>query len=324
MSHIGPSVTPSSSNESSPVSSLTLLILLLIPCVVLLLLLNCMFLGYKILILSKKKRKRRRGGSETTILQSTLSTRHVTRISETPSQANQSGKDYLSIPVPVLAQPAGSSSLTSSKERAALGQRCRASRPDGATGGGSESLRAPSTILATMSTTNSTTRADLPRRSQLYSRSSSGGRRLQPAMTHYSDSETDRGNTAPPNSPVLNGPPLESPANVGPMRRSSTMELIDTVGTGFEYEYASSMPPDNLCLVASANSSTVGPGLDSDFGASAGISLRILSCDSDGLSNALLSSPMEWDYYDPCYVSQNNIAKHMFHMPTVITKQYWV
>uniref|UniRef100_A0A3B3TD11 Huluwa n=1 Tax=Paramormyrops kingsleyae TaxID=1676925 RepID=A0A3B3TD11_9TELE len=253
MSHIGPSVTPSASNESSPVSSLTLLILLLIPCVVLLLLLNCMFLGYKILILSKKKRKRRRGGSETTLLQSTLSTRHVTRISETPSQTNGGRKDYLSIPVPVLAQPAGSSSLTSSKERAALGQRCRAMRPDGATTGGSESLKAPST-----------------------------------------------------------------------MRRSSTMELIDTVGTGFEYEYESGMPPDDLCLVASANSSAVGPGLDSDFGASAGISLRILSCDSDGLSNAQLSSPMEWDYYDPCYVNQNNIAKHMFHMPTVITKQYWV
>lgn len=48
------------------------------------------------------------------------------------------------------------------------------------------------------------------------------------------------------------------------------MELIDTVGTGFEYEYESGMPPNDLCLIASANSSTVGPGLDSDFGASAG------------------------------------------------------
>uniref|UniRef100_A0A3Q2G7E1 Huluwa n=1 Tax=Cyprinodon variegatus TaxID=28743 RepID=A0A3Q2G7E1_CYPVA len=71
------------------------------------------------------------------------------------------------------------------------------------------------------------------------------------------------------------------------------------------------------------NTSTVGPGLDSDFGASA-VSLRILSADSDGLSNGLLSSALEWDYYDPCYVRQNNIPKHNNHRPVMHTKQYWV
>uniref|UniRef100_A0A3P9N1A9 Huluwa n=1 Tax=Poecilia reticulata TaxID=8081 RepID=A0A3P9N1A9_POERE len=74
---------------------------------------------------------------------------------------------------------------------------------------------------------------------------------------------------------------------------------------------------------SSLNTSAVGPGLDSDFGASA-VSLRILSADSDGLSNGLLSSALEWDYYDPCYVRQNNIPKHNHHRPVIHTKQYWV
>uniref|UniRef100_A0A3B3U1P4 Huluwa n=1 Tax=Poecilia latipinna TaxID=48699 RepID=A0A3B3U1P4_9TELE len=74
---------------------------------------------------------------------------------------------------------------------------------------------------------------------------------------------------------------------------------------------------------SSLNTSAVGPGLDSDFGASA-VSLRILSADSDGLSNGLLSSALEWDYYDPCYVRQNNISKHNHHRPVIHTKQYWV
>lgn len=63
------------------------------------------------------------------------------------------------------------------------------------------------------------------------------------------------------------------------MRRCSTMELQNEQNNPgehlfdkvlFECEYASSMPPETSCIVASGNSSTVGPGLDSDFGASAG------------------------------------------------------
>uniref|UniRef100_A0A3B3ZLY9 Protein huluwa-like n=1 Tax=Periophthalmus magnuspinnatus TaxID=409849 RepID=A0A3B3ZLY9_9GOBI len=73
------------------------------------------------------------------------------------------------------------------------------------------------------------------------------------------------------------------------------------------------------CILTSA----VGPGLDSDFGASA-VSLRILSADSDGLSNGVLTSALEWDYYDPCYVKQNNVPKQKHHRPVLHTKQYWV
>lgn len=55
-----------------------------------------------------------------------------------------------------------------------------------------------------------------------------------------------------------------------------------------------------------------------------GVSLRILSADSDALSNGAASSALEWDYYDPCYVKQNNVPKHKHHRPAVHTKQYWV
>lgn len=55
-----------------------------------------------------------------------------------------------------------------------------------------------------------------------------------------------------------------------------------------------------------------------------GVSLRILSADSDGLSNGVLSSALEWDYYDPCYVKQNQVPKHKHPRPAVHTKQYWV
>uniref|UniRef100_A0A3Q3H2A6 Huluwa n=1 Tax=Labrus bergylta TaxID=56723 RepID=A0A3Q3H2A6_9LABR len=76
------------------------------------------------------------------------------------------------------------------------------------------------------------------------------------------------------------------------------------------------VPLETSCV----NTSAVGPGLDSDFGASA-VSLRILSADSDGLSNGVLASALEWDYYDPCYVKQNNLPKHKHHRPAMHTKQ---
>ncbi|KAJ8396587.1 hypothetical protein AAFF_G00016530 [Aldrovandia affinis] len=335
MSQIGPSVTPSSLTEGLPISNLTLLILLLIPCVVLLLLFNCVILGYKLLIFAKRKRGRRRLSSESTLLQSTLSTQQrITRISEVPSFSNQNGKrNFISVSEPMLAPPV-TSSLTSSKERAGTGQRFRLMRPDGATRGGSGSLRAPSTILATMSTTGSTTRADLPRRSGMHTKGSLDWRRSAPNLLQSSDSEMDRPNRVPPNSPVFSAPPSgQGTSNLRAMRRSSTMELLNEIKntaansldlTKMGYEYASSIPQESSCFVASANSSIVGPGLDSDFGASAGISLRILSADSDGFSSAILGSGLEWDYYDPCYVRQNHVPKHMHHMPTVTTKQYWV
>uniref|UniRef100_A0A8C5N8Z7 Protein huluwa-like n=1 Tax=Gouania willdenowi TaxID=441366 RepID=A0A8C5N8Z7_GOUWI len=67
-----------------------------------------------------------------------------------------------------------------------------------------------------------------------------------------------------------------------------------------------------------------GPGSPSCSSTKAGwcrsVSLRILSADSD----ALLTSALEWDYYDPCYVKQNHLPKHQHHRPALHTKHYWV
>ncbi|XP_073680155.1 protein huluwa [Garra rufa] len=110
------------------------------------------------------------------------------------------------------------------------------------------------------------------------------------------------------------------------MRRSSTMELesapLDKIHV--ECESASVIPPENSCYVASSSPSAEGSGLDSDFGASAGVSLRILSMDSDGFPGSAWASALEWDYYDPSYVTQNHIPKHRPHAPPITTKQYWV
>ncbi|KAL7844868.1 hypothetical protein SRHO_G00234070 [Serrasalmus rhombeus] len=110
------------------------------------------------------------------------------------------------------------------------------------------------------------------------------------------------------------------------MRRSSTMELelISLDKVHVEGEIISSIPQEASCFVASTSSSAAGPGLDSDFGASAGVSLRILSADSDGFPGATWASGLEWDYYDPSYVTQNHVPKHRHHAPPITIKQYWV
>ncbi|KAM4634071.1 protein huluwa [Polymixia lowei] len=321
-------VTPSNLNlnEGYPITNLTLLVLSLIPCMVVLLLLNCLFLGYKLLIISRKKRKKRED-TEEMLLHSTLSTRHrVTRVVDVPFFPNHDGRrPYMSMSEPILQQPVTSSRTSE------VDQRTRFPRPDGATGTGSGSLRAPSTILAT-STSGCTSRVDLPRSSRMYNKT--GWCRSAPLLPQSSDSEVDtRANRVPNNSPVGDDPLSRQMAlHVDPVRRSSRppFELLTDVNHAaahdvfdkieLECEYVSCNLPETSCL----NASTAGPGLDSDFGASAGVSLRILSADSDGLSTGVLASALEWDYYDPCYVRQNNIPAHKHPRPAVHTKQYWV
>uniref|UniRef100_A0A3Q3ML18 Protein huluwa-like n=1 Tax=Mastacembelus armatus TaxID=205130 RepID=A0A3Q3ML18_9TELE len=128
-----------------------------------------------------------------------------------------------------------------------------------------------------------------------------------PVLPQSSDSETEtRVNLVPPNSPTV------SDVNPG-----VSVHMFDKADGQCEHMNPSSES-------SSLNTSAVGPGLDTDFGASAGVSLRILSTDSDGLSNDVLASALEWDYYDPCYVKQNNVPKHQHHRPAMHTKQYWV
>ncbi|XP_044030028.1 protein huluwa isoform X2 [Siniperca chuatsi] len=304
--------TPSDLTGGYPVTNLTLVVLLLIPCVVILLLLNCLFLGYKLLILSKKNNRQKREETEEMLLQSTL--QRVRRVSDVAFSPLQDGRRaYMSLSEPVLPHPV-TSSRASSRERAGVDHRIRLLRPDGATGSGS--LRAPSTIRVTSSASGST-----PRRT--YSISKAGWCKSAPVLPQSSDSEAEtRVNLVPPNSPT-------ETEHVGYIHRSSTYDMLTDVNPGvavhvfdkvdLECEYTNP-PSETSCL----NTSAVGPGLDSDFGASAGVSLRILSADSDGLSNGVLASALEWDYYDPCYVKQNNVPKHKHHRPVMHTKQYWV
>ncbi|XP_066501972.1 protein huluwa [Hoplias malabaricus] len=146
-------------------------------------------------------------------------------------------------------------------------------------------------------------------------------------LLQSSDSETECGHVVPPNSPEqLANPKERCPIPVRMMRRSSTMELelISLDKVHLEGEVISSIPQEASCFVASTSSSVAGPGLDSDFGASAGVSLRILSADSDRFPGATWASGLEWDYYDPSYVTQNHVPKHRHHAPPITLKQYWV
>ncbi|KAJ7988303.1 hypothetical protein DPEC_G00322170 [Dallia pectoralis] len=330
MSQIAPSTGSLNQTEGLPITSLTLLIILLIPCVVLLLLLNCLFLGYKVVIFSRKNREKMRLNSENTLLESlSLSTRQrMGKISEEPLYSNKDGQiTYISVSEPMLGQPVGSF-RTSSKERAAMDPRFRFSRPDGTTGGVSGSLRAPSTILATAS--GSTSGVNVPRGSRMNSRNNMNWSRSAPLLLQSSDSDAERPNLVPPNSPAVRGPQSRITPEPRQMRRSSTMELLSVLNNSgdhrfdvveFECEHASSIALETSCF---ANSSTVGPGLDSDFGASAGVSLRILSTDSDCPTNGGRASAMEWDCYDPCYVKEKNIPKQRHYIPALHTKNYWV
>ncbi|XP_051960342.1 protein huluwa [Xyrauchen texanus] len=293
MSQLGSAVPSTNFPEGLPVSSLALLILVLIPCVVLLLLLNCLFVGYKLFLLTR--RKRGRCGSEISLVHST---QRITRFSDEPLFGPNRKTNYVSVSEPVLVPPV-TSSLTSSAERRATGQRGRFLRPDGATHPWCGSLR-----LA----------------------NSRSWRKSAPVLLQSSDSETERINTVPPNSPALRVTPNGFSVPMTSMRRSSTMDLesasLDKIH--MVCESASSIRPENSCYVPSSNHSAGGPGLDSDFGASAGVSLRILSMDSDGFPGSVWASALEWDYYDPSYVTQNHIPKHRHHAPPITSKQYWV
>ncbi|XP_016306710.1 uncharacterized protein LOC107661578 isoform X1 [Sinocyclocheilus anshuiensis] len=293
MSQLGSAVPSSSLPEGLPVSSLALLILVLIPCVLLLLLLNCLFVGYKLFRMAQRKRDR--FGSEISLMHSSFSTRQrITRFSDEPLFAPNRKTNYVSVSEPMLAPPI-TSSLTSSAERRATGQRARFIRPNRATYAGSESLRVPNV------------------------------RTSAPVLLQSSDSDTERVNTVPPNSPALHVTPNGFSMRMTSMR-SSTMELESAPPDKIhvECESASIIQLENFCYVASSSPSARGSGLDSDFGASAGVSLRILSMDSDGFPGSAWASVLEWDYYDPSYVTQNHVPKHRPHAPPITTKQYWV
>ncbi|XP_061149430.1 protein huluwa [Syngnathus typhle] len=292
MSQPGQSTAPSPSlSEGYPVVSLTLVVLLLIPAVIVLLLLNCLFLGYKLFLLSKARPRppRRKNAKDFLFLESVLPRR-------TPdTEGFSTRRPYMSLSEPVLPQPPVTSSRASSSGRQ---HGISPLRP------GSGSLRAPSSIRA--------------------ARPSMGEwRHSAPVLPQSSESEAD--NVVPPNSPTSVYKEVEHMAGI---HQSSTYRMLTELSPGavhrmdqahMECRSYLQPPSEGSC----PNTLMACSGLDSDFGASAGVSLRILSEDSDGLSNGVLASALEWDYYD-YYVKQNNVPKHKHQRPAMHTKQYWV
>ncbi|XP_077593858.1 protein huluwa [Stigmatopora nigra] len=294
MSHPRQSILPTPDLiGGNPITSLTLVVLLLIPAVVVLLMLNCLFLGYKLLIFSKARFRpqHREDADDMRLPDSGL---HRTRGSP-EADICSTRRVYMSLSEPALHQPP----ITSSRERIWL------LRP------GSGPLWAQSSIRVPGSSTSSSYLA-------------ADGRHSASVSFLSSDSEADiRGNLVPPNSPTCIYKEAEhadsilqsSMYGMLPQWNLGAPHLLDKLH--MECESDIQPPPE----VYYPNTS----GLDTDFGASAGVSLRILSADSDGLSTGLLASGLEWDYYDPCYVRQNHVPKHKHHpRPMMHTKQYWV
>ncbi|XP_054612350.1 protein huluwa [Dunckerocampus dactyliophorus] len=298
--------TPPNLTEGYPVTNLTLVVLLLIPAVVVLLLLNCFFLGYKLLLLFKRNRQKREDTEEVLL-------HRVCRRSP-DVEVFPTRRAYMSLSEPALPHPV-TSSRASSMDRVGAEQRIRLLRPDGATGSGSQ--RAPSSIRASGA-------GRLDPASGSRSTNKAGWRHSAPVLPmQASDSETEvRLHLVPPNSPTETQHAVQagrsSPYGMLTELSPGVMHIFDQVDMACEYI---DPPSERSCLNTSA---VQGSGLDSDFGASAGVSLRILSADSDGLSNGVLASALEWDYYDPCYVKQNNVPKHKHHRTALHSRQYWV
>ncbi|CAL8278473.1 unnamed protein product [Merluccius merluccius] len=339
MSQVG--VASPKPQDAFPVTTLTTLILSLLPCVVVLLLLNCVFLAHKLLRMSKSKTQRhryRRDSQQETLLDPRVSTR-TAEARFFPDRELQRIYASASASKHAAAPPPPPRPLTSSRTSSAGGDHhhhllhhhhgMRFLRPDGATGTGtgtgSGSLTtAPSTILAHSGDVKVLRGVGGP------GPVGWGGCALFLRRSGDSDADADtRSDHVPPNSPavdfLLQGQLLKVKTSSLSVRgrRCLLPPPLDKVELECEYPLhhnSVAMMMTSSCL----STSMVGPGLDSDFGASAGVSLRIVSADSDGLANGAVAVALEWDYYDPCYIQQNSAPVHKASRPCIHAKQYWV
>ncbi|XP_058029283.1 protein huluwa-like [Ahaetulla prasina] len=110
--------------------------------------------------------------------------------------------------------------------------------------------------------------------------------------------------------------------------RTCSRVALGTHSSTGPFEFGSSIRPgDRRAHLNSANfTASQGPGLDSDFGASAGVSVRILSTDSEGSPNTPVvhrqqAGHFEWDYYDPSYKRKAQLHRSV---PPICSKQYWL
>ncbi|XP_077319284.1 protein huluwa-like [Lithobates pipiens] len=150
--------------------------------------------------------------------------------------------------------------------------------------------------------------------------------------TRSSSEQETTYNAAPPNTPAAAMAPGTVTPKVKFCRKTSTQRKrlkgvasFTPLGSAL-FDNASSIPPEDAPSYLYRNSSSTGPGLDSDFGVSAGVSLHILSSDSDSGSHSWASG-MEWDYYDTCFMRKNRLRnenRQIHNLPVICSKQYWV
>ncbi|XP_034956801.1 protein huluwa-like [Zootoca vivipara] len=136
---------------------------------------------------------------------------------------------------------------------------------------------------------------------------------------------------APPNTPVSGSGTAGTPDGTFSRCHTSTQNKVcrssrpvsATHPQAVPFEHGSSIRcDDQRALLNSANfTASQGPGLDSDFGASAGVSVRILSDYEGSPGTPLLGRLFEWDYYDPTYQREDQLHRQL---PPIHSKQYWL
>ncbi|XP_072269926.1 protein huluwa-like [Pyxicephalus adspersus] len=312
-------VAPSAEEKWVLQPSLTLIVFILIPCVVLLFFLNCFLIFHRLPFLSLKKRAKRRAGSR--------------------------GKNPY-IRAAQCSLPTGSLSASNKscdgrccgisqglEATLALGECAHVSMDTQSRGwchkleetpGLSYAVCPSRTALMPFSSSRSCGVSQERRRRWDEVEDDGGG-------TRSSMEQETRMNAAPPNTPAVAMIQGTVTPKVKFCRKTSTQRkrlkgVTSVTPLGSVFNNASSIPPEDIPTCLFHNSSSTGPGLDSDFGVSAGVSLHILSSDSDSGSQSWASG-MEWDYYDPCYMRKNRLRnenRQNHNLPVICSKQYWV
>ncbi|XP_029437504.1 protein huluwa-like [Rhinatrema bivittatum] len=303
---------------------LTLLVALLIPCLLLLFLLNCLLLLCWLPDFARRKRKwRARQGDEQWSYAADPGV--VVSSMRRPSSS-----------CPELRVAPGCTMSVGIGQALALGEGGQVPRVRPWSAEGLQTphstaqvqemgfLRPPGSAAPSMAS-----RKQLPRKRAPQRPSSSNRARGFPVTPSSSDLEAGP-SQVPPNTP-------ESPAAAAEMprvkhagktsvqrRRRSDVVLTVSPPDSVRFDYVGGgVPRDGVVMPVSADSSSAGPGLDSDFGASAGVSLRILSSDSDSCSHSWISG-LEWDYYDPGYKRRAQRRRQRHQLPILCSKHYWV
>ncbi|XP_053310690.1 protein huluwa-like [Spea bombifrons] len=317
---LAPHVEPSAEEKLWPQPSLALLVVILVPCVVLLFLLNCFLLIHRSPVLPAKKKAKRRGPPR----------------SKYPCVlVDQNGRARLDSNKPLCDPRRPTASFSHGLEATlALGESCRGA-PDRSgfrdhklsfltSDWESCSARAPRmTSAPCCSATHRSCRLRSQEKLPGWDRAAGDGGRGGSHGT-YSELET-RQNAVPPNSPEA-APPVTPKVTfshkTSTQRKSRLGSAPFTPLGSINFDRPGTVHREDSLGHLSASGYLPGPGLDSDFGVSAGVSVHILSSDSDTCSWV---SGMEWDHYDPCYLRRNRLrTRQNHHLPVLCSKQYWV